>query len=205
MSILTDRQKERRFFMGRDLSTGSRSKNTMRELEWTYYDTVTLATATLEHRMFTAGIGVNSKMKWQTNMKIGGQIPTGERMTVTAIKTLYSTHADIASTAIASIIQMLTRTVIEVKISGADSILTMTLNELMGLPMLMSTTLVATYGSAPIFNPCFNGILKLKRPIVFAENESVEVVLTHNVASPAGLDGDWLKIGLNGILERQSS
>jgi hypothetical protein len=188
----------------RNLGTGTRSETSLRELHWSYYDSLVMATGTLQTRLFTQGMAGSSKQLWQTNMKLNGQIPNGERMTVTEIKCLYSTHADIASTVYANIVQMLTHTTIEVKISGSDSILTMSLNEVMGLSMLTTSTLVATYGAAPIWNPCFTGILKLKRPIVLAESETIEVLLNHQVAANASLDGDWLKISLSGILERRA-
>jgi hypothetical protein len=188
----------------RNLSTGTRSQNTLRELHWSYYDTLVMATATLQTRLFTQGMSGSAKQLWQTNMKLNGQIPSGERLTVTDLKVLYSTHADVASTVYANIVQMLTRTTLEVRIAGSDSILTMTLNEVMGLSMLTTTTLVATYGAQPIWNPCFTGILKLKRPIVLAESESIEVLVTHHVAPNAALDGDWLKVALSGILERKA-
>jgi hypothetical protein len=185
----------------RNLRTGTRSTTGLRELDWSYYDTLTLAAATFVTRLFTQGLAGSTKGLHQTNMKLNGQIPTGERMTVTHIKTICTGHADIASTALTKWFLMLHNTTAEVKISGSDSILTMTLEELIGINFAVSQTALAGMNAVP--NPCFTGVYKLKRPIIFAENETVEVLITHQVAVDAALAGDFVKVCLNGILERK--
>jgi hypothetical protein len=184
-----------------ELKTGTQSTTGVRQMEWSYYDTITLAQATLQTRMFTQGLAGSAKSLWQTNMKLNGLIPTGERMNVSHIKVMYTQPADIASTVLTDINKMLNYTTVEVKISGSDSILTMTVQELMGIPLLASQTALAGMNAVP--NPVFNGVYKLKRPIVFAENQTVEVLVTHQVAIAAGIVGGFLKLSLNGILERR--
>lgn len=191
--------------MGRDLTRGTQSQIAMRELEWSYYDTITLANSTTQHRMFTQGMAGSTKQLWQTNMKVNGMIPTGERMNVTHLKVQYSTHADLAPASLTYLIQMLTKTTLELKIAGADSVLTMSMQEIMGLCLAGSVASVATYDPAFIWNPCFTGVYKLKRPVIFAENQTVEGLVVHHEAPNAALNGDFLRVCLNGILERRSA
>lgn len=190
---------------GRDLSTGTRSQGSLRELDWSYYDTMSLLSTTLSTRMFTQGLAGSSKTLYQTNMKNNGVIPTGERMTVHRIKILIANAADVASTVYANLCAILKQTTVEVKIAGSDSILTVTMQELLGESLLFPTTLVATYAAQRIPTPQFHGIFPLNRPIIFAEQESVEALVTHHVAPNAALNGTLIQISLNGILERKLS
>jgi hypothetical protein len=155
--------------------------------------------------MFTQGLSGSSKTLYQTNMKNNGVIPTGERMTVHRIKVLIAKIADVASTVYANLCAMLKQTTVEVRIAGSDSILTVTLQELMGECLLFPTTLVATYAAQTIPTPHFHGIFPLNRPIIFAEQESVEVLVTHHVAPNAAIDATQIQISLNGFLERKLS
>ena len=186
-----------------DLSRGTQSEVGLRQLDWTYYDTLTMATGTLSNRLFTAGLGVGGKSLWQTNLKGNGVIPTGESMEVHSIRINYTSSADIATTALTYLYNMLCKTTAEVKIAGAESVLTVTLQELMGLNLAVSQTLVTTYANAGIPYPIFTGEYKLKRPITFAENQTVEVLVTHQVAANSALDGHFLRIGLHGVLTRR--
>jgi hypothetical protein len=189
---------------GRDLSTGTRSETTLRLLDWTYYDSMSFLSTVLQNRFFTVGLG-GTKTLDQTNMKNNGQIPTGERLTTHRLKGFITTAATLGTTAIQMLYTTLTRTTIEVKISGADSILTITLQELFGLTSLVAITPTTAGDNLPFPQPRFHGIYPLNKPITWAQNENVEVLLTHQVAPNAALDGVILKIGLNGILERRSS
>jgi hypothetical protein len=157
--------------------------------------------------MFTVGLAGATKTLALTNMKNNGVIPTGERMTVHRIKVLIAKAADVASTVYANLCSLLKYTTVEVKIAGSDSILTVTLQELMGECLLFPTTLVATFAAQTIPTPYYHGIFPLNRPIIFAEQESVEVLVTHQLQGvpAAALDGTLIQISLNGILERKLS
>lgn len=191
---------------GRDLTTGTRSETTLRLLDWTYYDRMSLLSTVLQNRFFTVGLG-GTKTLDQTNMKNNGQIPTGERLTTHRLKAFIVSPSALGTAAIQSLYTMLAKTTIEVKISGADSILTITLQELFGITSLVAVTPTAAGDNIPVgfAFPRFHGIYPLNKPITWAQNENVEVLLTHQVAPAAGLDGTLLSIGLNGILERKSS
>lgn len=189
--------------MSRNLKTGTRSEQGLRELDYSYYDTLTLAVATTSYRFFTQGLAGSTKLLYQTNMPLNGQLPTGERLTVHRLKMFYTAHADIANTVWTNIFTMLKQTTIEVKISAAAPVLVMTLAEILGNPLLVSTTALA--GSIASPNAKFVGVIPFNKPLIFAEQETIEVLLTHHVAVNAALAGDWLQISLNGTLERKLS
>jgi hypothetical protein len=192
--------------MARDLTKGTRSENTLRLLDWTYYDSMSCLSTVLQNRFFTVGLG-GTKTLDQTNMKNNGQIPTGERLTTHRLKAFITTATALGTAAVQNLYTMLTKTTVEVKISGADSVLTITLQELFGLTSLVALTPTAAGDNIPLAlaQPRFHGIFPLNKPIIWAQNENVEVLLTHQVAPAAALDGVIIKLGLNGILERKSS
>ena len=187
----------------RDLSTGSRSKNGLREMDWSYYDTHVMAAGTVQYRFFTSGLAGSAKTLDLTNMRLNGQIPTGERLTIMRLKMFYTSSADIADTAWTNLFVMFARTTIEVKVSGADSVLTITLQELLGNPLQVSQTALAGSNTTP--NARFHGVFPFNKPLIYSEQETVEVLMTHQVAPNASLNGHFLKLCLSGILERKLS
>jgi hypothetical protein len=184
-----------------DFREGTRSELGFRRMDWSYYDTHILAAATTQVRFFTQGLAGSTKQLWQTNMKLNGQIPTGEKLEIQRIKLMYCSSADIANTVWTNIFTMFKESTIEVKVGGADSVLTLTLQEAFGDCLLVSTTALAGAIASP--NPRFHGVFPLQEIIKYSENETVEVLMTHHVAPNAALNGHWLTISLNGILNRK--
>lgn len=195
--------------MGRDLSRGTRSQVTLRELDWSYYDTMAIDHTKLQTTMFSVGRSGSTKTLDQTNMKLNSMVPTGERMTVQRVKVFLTGIADLATAKACKLFDLLKKTTFELKIAGSDSILTLTLQELFGIAVNIPQNVEVAAGVYP--NPQllsqgrFHGIYPLNRPVIFAEQETIEVLITHNLTVDAALDGILFQVSLNGILERKAS
>jgi hypothetical protein len=194
---------------GRDLKGGTRSSTTLRELDWTYYDTMALDHTKLQTTMFSVGRSGSTKTLDQTNMKLNALVPTGERMTVNRVKLFLTAVTDLATAKVCKLYEMLKKTTFELRIAGSDSILTLTLQELFGTAFNIAQNVEVAAGVYPnpqiITGGRYHGIYPLNRPVIFAEQETIEVAVTHQVAFDAALDGMLFMVGLNGILERKSS
>jgi hypothetical protein len=185
------------------------------KLDHSYFDTqLIVASSTTPMHFFqnaqgqAFNTGSSVKGLQHTNMTIGGQLPRGQRFTIRNIKLMYTATAQLADATIQLWYEFLANTTMEFMITGKDSLCTLTLQEILGastliLPAVTSTTFSSTINR--IILPRFHGIYPLNTPIILAEQTNFEVKVTPQVATPAsGLDGDWLKISLNGILERLS-
>jgi hypothetical protein len=181
------------------------------KLDWTLYDTAILASTTTEYKFFqlAEGQGATPKTQNQTNMTSSAQIPTGQRLRTARIKVWYHAGASLiaAQTPEANlkhIYNFIHNSVVRVLIPGKDSILTMTLQELMGVSVLFPIVPTATY-NVPIIQPYFHGIFPLNKKIILAEQTNFTVELKAYASNPnAALNGDTVRIGLNGLLERRS-
>jgi hypothetical protein len=163
--------------------------------------------------MFQQALGQGSTPKTldQTNMTGNGQIPTGQRLTVHRIKMFYVSQSSYWSSAGTAIIQkwynLLAKTTFEFKIPGKDSLLTLTLQELLGPATLCADTPTVSGDSIRFIQPRYAGIFPLNKPIILAEQTTFGCLITHQTAPDStlyGTTGDIIKIGLNGILERRS-
>jgi hypothetical protein len=181
-------------------------------LDWTYYDSFAVSAA-LSVNMFQQAVGQGSTPKTldQTNMTSNGQIPTGQRMTIHRIKLNYISQATTwASAGTAQTLYfytMLAKTTLEFRIPGKDSLLTITLAELLGAATLLQMVPTTAGNADATIQPRFHGILPLNKPIILAAQTTFGVLVTHQTAPNAALytgAGDIVKIGLNGILERRS-
>jgi hypothetical protein len=175
-------------------------------LDKTYYDTITLATATTVYRMFQTpeGQGTPAKTKDITNMTAAGTMPQGQNLKVKSIHVQYVTHAAIGTATVQKIINFLNHTTCEISIPGKDNIGDWTLAELMGNPTLIALTPTAAGDNIPIAFGTFTGVKKLLVPIVLSALTTFEFRVTPVVASDAALDGDFLRVGFRGILRRSS-
>lgn len=187
--------------------THSRSGEIM---DWSYYDSFNVSAA-LSVNMFQTAIGQSSKTLDITNMTSGGQIPTGQRFTVHRIKMLYVSQSTSWASAGTSQVQkwysLLTKSTFEFKIPGKDSLLTLTLQELLGPATLVHCQPTVSGDNIPIIQPRYSGIFPLNKPIILAEQTTFGCLVTHQTAPDASLytgTGDLIKISLNGILERRS-
>jgi len=180
-------------------------------MDWTYYDSFNVAASPLARNMFQTAVGQSSKTLDQTNMTANGLIPTGQRLTIHRIKMFYISQSSYWASAGTAIIQkwynLLAFSTFEFKIPGKDSLLTLTLQELLGPATLCADVPTVSGDSIRFIQPRYSGIFPLNKPIILAENTSFGCLITHQTAPDStlyGTTGDIIKIGLNGILERKS-
>jgi hypothetical protein len=180
-------------------------------LDWSYYDTETVSHSTTTNNLFQLSLGQGTPPKTLelTNMTINAQIPTGQRLSVHRIKLFYATHSTFNTAKVLQFYKLLTTSTLEFLIPGKDSLLNMTLHELMGVSTLTALTPTTAGDNIPIIQPRFNGVYPLQKAIILAEQTPFSLRITHQDASALtdntnGLDGDFIKLSLNGILERRS-
>lgn len=180
------------------------------KLDWTLYDAATLDNAQTEYKFFQLAEGQGTPAKTQnlTNMTSSAQIPTGQRLRGARIKLMYHAAASMAGQTpeanIAHIYNFLANSVFRFLIPGKDSILTMTLQELMGISTLIPLVPTATY-NVPLALPYFHGIFPLNKKIILAEQTNFTIEVKCYASTPnAAIKGDVLRIGVNGLLERRS-
>lgn len=181
-------------------------------MDWTYFDTFNVS-ASLSINMFQTAYGQGSPAKTldNTNMTANGQIPTGQRLTIHRIKMFYVSQSTYWASGGTAIVQkwynLLAKTTMEFKIPGKDSLLTLTLQELLGPATLVADVPTVSGDNIPIIKPRYSGIFPLNKPIILAEQTQFGVLVTHQTAPDStlyGTTGDIIRIGLNGILERKS-
>jgi hypothetical protein len=170
-------------------------------MDWSYYDTIVVAGATTSHSMFSVPRSA-AKPLHLTNMLLGGMVPNGQRMTVHAIKFFYTGSAIRNNAGIQSIYDLINTSTIEIFIPGKDSLLTITLQELIGMSTAVALTPTVAGDNVDVNRPRYHGIYPVNSPIILAGQTTFEVRLTHWVAAAAGLNGDFIRIALNGKLER---
>lgn len=171
-------------------------------LDWTYYDTVALAAATLVNRFFTTPLGQAGKSIADTNLTLAGQIPQGQLMDIRAIKIMYTSADAFATADVQSFYTMLDQTTINIKLQNKDTMGQWTLQELLGSATLAAMTPTAAGDNIPMIQPKYHGIFPLNKKIILAALTPFEVTVTHSTAVAAGLANDRLKVGLAGILTR---
>ena len=195
----------------RDLNQGTHAAGG-EILDWSYYDSMNVS-ATLSNNLFQLALGQGSPAKTldQTNMTSNGQIPTGQRLTIHRIKFMYisqSTYWASAGTAQVQLLySMLAKTTFEFKIPGKDSLLSLSLAELLGACTLIADVPTASGDNIPLIQSRYHGIYPLNKPITLAQQTSFGCLITHQTAPDAklyGTTGDIIRIALNGVLERKS-
>jgi hypothetical protein len=152
-------------------------------------------------------VGAATKTIELTNMTGAGVIPNGQKMEIKAIKAFYVSQAVKATAGITTLYSWLASATVRLFITGKDSIYTKPLIEVLGIPMLWTTTpTVAGNNEVIMSTGKFHGIDVLSRKITLAELTNFEVRLTWTTALGGGnvLIGDQIKIGLAGILNRRS-
>lgn len=171
-------------------------------IDWTYYDTATLAAATTTHRLFTNPLGAGGKTLDLTNLTQAGQIPQGQNLQVKAIKLMYKTAAAKATAAVQNFYDMLSQTTISIKLQNKDSMGQWTLQEISGASTLFALTPTAAGDNIPVIQPRYHSIFLLNNKITLAALTPFEVTMIHHTAVNAALAGDLVKIGLAGSLIR---
>lgn len=180
-------------------------------IDWSMWDTVTLAAATQENRMFINGrgttVGAAVRNLADTNV-IGrqGGIPQGQKLYVKAIKAVYTQDSDDHTEAFwKDWYAMLEQTTINVDIASKASYGQWTLAEVFNqsVGMILEPAAAADNYALGTVNRGL-AILPLNLPIVLAANVTFDITMQHWTAVNANLDGDKVKIILCGILERLS-
>lgn len=175
-------------------------------IDWSYYDTATLAVATTVHRLFTIGLGGGAvpKTLQTTNMTTGGSIPQGQNFTVHAIKVFYNTNNALATADVLAFYNMLKNTTVEVILPGKDSLGTWVLQELFGMSVAAAVVPTVAGDNLDFNTPRYHGVFPLNIPLVLAALTPFELRMTHHVAVTAGLADDRIQISLSGKLRRSS-
>jgi hypothetical protein len=185
------------------LQDGTRSKRSGDKFDYTYYDTATLAVATTSHRLFTQQLG-GAKTLADTNMKVGSQIPSGQKLIVHALKIDYIGKTTKATADLLSYYNMLDQTTLQIILSGKDDYGTFRLTELMGAHQYLALTPTAAGDNIDRVQAIAKGVFPFNVPITLAALQTFEILITHQTAVAAALATDRLVVGLNGKLIRLS-
>jgi len=176
-------------------------------IDWTLWDRLTLANATLRHTLFQNGIGTvvagAARNLADTNVEGSQGIPAGSKLYVRALVLIYQSKAIKTSATMQDVHEMLQETSFNIHVRGKDSQGQWIGDELMGVPVsgvVFETTEVITHPSIGTFA----GVKLLNLPIVLAAQTYFDVQVEHHVAPSADIDDDKVKFGLAGILERLS-
>ena len=173
----------------------------------TYYDTLVLdSTNGAGYAMFTIpqGQGAPAKGYNLTNMISQSQIAQGHKMTVKSIVIRYMSSAARGTADVQKIYDVLRNFYGKMVIPGKDNIGDWTFAELMGASSLIALTPSAPGDNIPLISPQFCGIKHLKIPIVLSALTTFSFQVMPVVANDATLNGDFIQIGLRGILRRSS-
>ena len=174
-------------------------------LKWSYYDSFSMLSTTLTHTLFVTGTGTGKNLS-QTNMPTSGQLPQGQSFTIREIQLLYSSLSEIQSeTSLLGLYEMFCNSTLEFKVTGKDSLLTVTLQELMGSVLQFIIVPSVPGDNISQIQPWFKSCYKLdKFPITIGATQSFSVEINHHGAPSSDLDNDKVKIVLRGDLERLS-
>jgi hypothetical protein len=175
---------------------------------WEYYDAFQVVVANTVNNLFTSVQGSTGKTLDVTNMTVAGQIPTGQRLTVTHIKSFVNVGytAVLGTAGVRLLYNMLQQTTVEVKVNNKTPLLQTTLQSLLGANTLLALTPSAAGDNIPLIQPTFKGVFPLNIPIVLAATTAFQVTCTHQTAPDAALAtaGTQVRIHLFGILEQLS-
>jgi hypothetical protein len=186
------------------LQQGSAAR-TGEKLDWSYYDTYSLLSTLLTVRLFTVPLGGGAnKTLADTNLETAGMIPQAQRLTIKAIKLIYTSDAALVTADIQFLYSLLDTTSLTFKMTGKDSLLTIKLNELVGSCLNAAVIPTVAGDNLPFIAPLFRGVFKLNIPIVLAALAPFDLRIEHHTAPNAALDGNRIQISLNGRLERLS-
>ena len=184
---------------------GSYSKTAAEVLDFSYYDTMIMATGTLLQRLFITPLGQGGKSLADTNMVSAGQLPQGQNFKIYNFKVFYQSYGgEFASADVNLWYKMLTETTFEFIVPGKDNLGQWTLWEMIGESTMIALIPTTAGDNIPINQPRYGGVFPLNKPIKIGAVQSFEVRIQHHVAPSANLDADKLFISLNGRLVRMS-
>lgn len=175
------------------------------KLRWTYYDRMLVVGAVPNtQRLFTIPLGQGGKTLADTNLTVAGMIPQGQQLQVQEILVMYKSAATKATTNVQMFYDIMEQTTVSVKLQNKESMLQVTLQELMGAATLFALTPTAAGDNIPLIQPKYHGIFPVRPMIILAAMTPFEVTVQHHVAPNAALANDVIKIGLRGTLYRVS-
>ncbi len=186
------------------LQKGSYSDTAAEKLDYSLYDTLSLLSTTLLHRMFLTPLGQNGKLLSQTNMVLAGQLPQGQNLTIRALKFFYTSADALATADIQTFYTMIKNTTLEFAVPGKENLGQWNLQEIMGAATNVAMTPTVAGDNLPLNQPRFHGVFPLNFPIRIGATQSFEVKIQHHVAPGAALDADQIMISLSGKLIRMS-
>lgn len=186
------------------LQDGSYSKTAAEKLDYSLYDTLVLATATLLHRMFLTPLGQAGKLLSDTNMVLAGLLPQGQNLLVRAIKFFYVTNTAMATADVQFFYDMIKNTTITFTVPGKENMGQWPLQEIIGSCSMIALTPTVAGDNIPVNQPRFHGIYPLNIPIRIGATQSFEITIQHHIAANAALDGNKIMIALAGKLIRMS-
>lgn len=173
----------------------------------TKYDTQILNAANVLHRYFTNPVGGTftvggNKTLADTNVETSNGMGQNEKFTVKSIEGLYLAHALLNNAALLAIQTCLFESTLTLRITGKDVIWQGTLAQLFGLrfnaplvPTVPGDNVTGLPGMIP-------GVITFRVPIVLAGGTVYQWIVEHWAAPAATMNGDKLKISLNGRQER---
>lgn len=172
-----------------------------------YWDEEILAAAVPTVRLFQVPMG-GGKTRAQTNMILGGQIPTGVKFLIKTIA-VYWVSVPGAGPAtkrtttlhIEELYDQLANTTLQVKIENKDVVFEATLQRLFGINFAVAVNVTATQ-NFPFPMSTNNGLTVLRNHITLAAQTPFHVEIQHNTAIPASCVGDRFKVGLMGPVLR---
>jgi hypothetical protein len=171
------------------------------------YDTIVLATATTSHLLFVTGLGQGATPKTleYTNFEGSGVMPQGQRLHVKAITAQYLGKKAGATADVDYLYDLIATSTVTVEIQGKQYIYRKPLSRLLGLPIYKQFTPTAAGDNLSISSIGIGrGVDKLLVPITLSALTQFKVYLDIWTAANTALDGDRIRIGLAGIMERLS-
>jgi hypothetical protein len=170
-----------------------------------YYSRYTVANDTVRTTLFSTQLGgTNFTRLDQTNMPLGGQIPSSQRLVVKGVGIAYVGGAAKADANIIAIQKWLHTTALEVSIQDKAPIFQARLSFLLGVAISLFSD--PTTAAEPVVFTLRNDlrpIFLLEKPIILAAQTPFKVDIVPGVAIGAqqATDGDFVDVTLFGNLE----
>ena len=178
-------------------------------IDWTLWDRLELASTTQNHRLFVNGVGAATpggvRTLADTNLRGNQGIPLGSKLAIHRIKIHYHATEPRSESDYQAILDMLNESTLNFEIVGKDSYGQWVLDELMGNAFGLIVDPAIAGDNVGMASVCrFVGEFPLNLPIVLASQVTFQVTIEHHSAVSSALDGDKIRFGLNGLLERLS-
>jgi hypothetical protein len=164
-------------------------------IDWSYKDRLTVPTLAGTDSLFTSIAGKNLSA---TNMTIPSAIPKGEKLRIWNIKVFYTGITQKAAADVVTFFKVLAGTVVEFIVQPNKTLGQWTLQELLGIPILLPVLDVTVNNTNHFPDPLYNGNFPLNKEIELGENTNFQLKVTYFNAPGAVLAGDYLDIALAG-------